>query len=45
MAGFCKWWDKPLEDVTEWQQERCYEESGLECTKCHELEVKEKEDE
>lgn len=27
MSGYCRWWNKNLEDVTEHEQERC-EENG-----------------
>lgn len=30
MSGYCRWWDRKLEDVTEHEQERC-EENGQEC--------------
>lgn len=34
--AFCKWWDKPLTDVTEHEQEKC-EKNGLFCTECPNL--------
>lgn len=34
MSGFfCKWWDCPLEQVSEHQQEDC-ERDGMDCQKC-----------
>lgn len=33
MAAWCKWWDKPLEDVEEDAQEVC-EHEGRVCTSC-----------
>lgn len=40
---FCEWWNKELKDVFEHEQERCYEEAGLECAKCEYLKVKKEE--
>lgn len=31
--AFCSWWDCPLEDVAEWQGERC-EKDGMTCIDC-----------
>lgn len=37
MNAFCKWWDKPLEEVEEDAQEVCLKE-GRACTACSYLE-------
>lgn len=31
--AFCAWWDVPLEDVTEWQDQDC-EKNGMFCIEC-----------
>lgn len=31
--AFCTWWDCPLEDVSEWQDEDCLK-NGMNCTEC-----------
>ena len=36
MSGYCRWWNKNLEDVTEHEQERC-EENGQDCGECPDL--------
>lgn len=39
MSGFfCKWWDCPLAQVSEHQQESC-ERNGMDCQKCMEQEA------
>lgn len=35
--AFCKWHDRELKDVTEWQQEQCGE-YGMHCENCENLE-------
>ena len=36
---YCKWWDRNLEDVTEWQQAQC-EEACWDCMACENVEEK-----
>lgn len=33
MSGFCRWYGKDMEDVTEHEQEQC-EENGQDCREC-----------
>lgn len=40
---YCEWWDVPLEDVAEWQQEKC-EENEMHCENCSERNMKEDEE-
>lgn len=35
MPFYCKWWDCPLEDVSEHQQEEC-QKNGMNCVQCME---------
>lgn len=42
MSGFCRWYGKDMEDVTEHEQEQC-EENGQECRECQDLVIKEQE--
>lgn len=35
--GYCRWYDKDLPDVTEWEQEKCWDECKRECLTCPEL--------
>ena len=35
MSFYCKWWDCPLEDVTEHQQADC-KKAGVDCLQCME---------
>lgn len=42
--AFCRWYEKPLRDVTEWQQEQC-EENGQQCHGCPDLISREKKEE
>ena len=35
MAFYCKWWDCPLEQVTEHQHEEC-QRDGMDCVQCME---------
>ena len=34
-GAYCTWWDVPLKDVAEWQQEQC-EENEKHCEGCAE---------
>ena len=29
MSGFCRWYDKDMEDVTKHEQERCWEKRAI----------------
>jgi hypothetical protein len=40
----CRWYGKELKDVTEHEQERCYEQAGRECLNCEELVTKDNEE-
>lgn len=40
MSGFCRWYGKDMEDVTEHEQEQC-EENGQDCRECPDLMIKE----
>ena len=42
MSGFCRWYGKDMEDVTEHEQEQC-EENGQDCRECPDLVIKEQE--
>ena len=42
MSGFCRWYGKDMEDVTEHEQEQC-EENGQDCRECPYLMIKEQE--
>lgn len=42
MSGFCRWYDKDMEDVTEHEQERCWEK-GQYCFECCDFVRKEQE--
>ena len=42
--GFCRWHDKPLREVAEWQQDQC-KEAGKSCDKCQDLVTEGEEDE
>lgn len=42
MSGFCRWYGKDMEDVTEHEQEQC-EENGQDCRECPDLMIKEQE--
>ena len=42
--GICRWYEKPLRDVTEVQQEQC-EENGQQCDGCPDLILREKKEE
>lgn len=42
--AFCRWYEKPLRDVTEVQQEQC-EENGQQCDGCPDLILREKKEE
>ena len=35
MAAYCRWWERDMEDVAEWQSEEC----GHDCDKCDSLMV------
>lgn len=35
MSFYCKWWDCPLEEVTEHQDEEC-QKNGMDCARCME---------
>lgn len=39
--AFCRWYEKPLRDVAEVQQEQC-EENGQQCDGCPDLILREK---
>lgn len=41
MSGFCRWYGKDMEDVTEHEQEQC-EENGQDCRECPDLMIKER---
>lgn len=41
MSGFCRWYGKDMEDVTEHEQEQC-EENGQDCRECPDLVILEK---
>lgn len=32
MSGFCRWYGKDMEDVTEHEQEQCEEKGKTECS-------------
>lgn len=32
--SYCRWYSKELENVTENEQEKCYEQAGRECLRC-----------
>lgn len=34
--NYCRWHDKPLREVAEWQQDQC-KEAGRTCDKCEDL--------
>lgn len=36
MAAYCRWYEKDMVELTEWQQEQC-EENGLTCFDCEDL--------
>ncbi len=38
--AYCRWYDKKLEDVAEYEQEQC-RENGQDCTDCPDLTLKE----
>ena len=42
MSGFCRWYEKDVEDITEHEQEQC-EENGQDCRECPDLMIKEQE--
>lgn len=42
MSGFCRWYEKDMEDITEHEQEQC-EENGQDCRECPDLMIKEQE--
>lgn len=42
--NFCRWHNKPLREVAEWQQDQC-KEAGKTCSECEDLEIKEEESE
>lgn len=42
MSGFCRWYGKDMEDVTEHEQEQC-EENGQDCREYPDLVTKEQE--
>ena len=44
-TAFCRWHNKPLREVCEWQQEQC-KAAGQSCDKCEDLvqEVEENEE-
>ena len=35
-GGFCLWWNCPLEEVTDWQNENCMK-NGMCCIECPSL--------
>jgi hypothetical protein len=43
MSGFCRWYGKDMEEVTEHEQEQC-EENGQDCCECPDLVIKEQEE-
>ena len=42
--GYCRWYEKDLRDVSEHEQEKCYVDAGLECTRCQELVIGEEDE-
>ena len=42
--NFCRWHNKPLKEVAEWQQEQC-NEVGRSCSECEDLVPKEEKNE
>lgn len=44
MSFYCKWWDCPLEDVSEYQSADC-EKNGKTCLQCMEQADDEEDDE
>ena len=42
--NFCRFYNKPLREVAEWQQNQC-KDAGKTCSECEDLVLKEEEDE